>query len=77
MSVEDELVSRLKLENNASKDQKDRTTSFLDNPDITVKIADLGNACWTVNTLLVSSLHFTSSLSSFHSCLTLLSFWLM
>ncbi|XP_066922342.1 SRSF protein kinase 3-like isoform X1 [Clytia hemisphaerica] len=46
-SVEDELVSRLKLDSSASTDQKDQSPFSLDNPEITVKIADLGNACWT------------------------------
>merc|ERR1719410_1262348 len=47
-AVESELDSRLKLESNTTVPQQaSKAPSFLDNPNIEVKIADLGNACWT------------------------------
>jgi len=42
--VERELAERLKLDCDDSKPARGNT--FLDNADISVKIADLGNACW-------------------------------
>lgn len=42
IEVEEELAERLTL----GDDGKERGVSFLDNANIQVKIADLGNACW-------------------------------
>ncbi|XP_057297000.1 SRSF protein kinase 3-like isoform X2 [Hydractinia symbiolongicarpus] len=46
MTVEEVLAERLKIDSGNQENMTRRATSFLDNPDIQVKIADLGNACW-------------------------------
>jgi len=43
--VEMELAERLKIETKG-EEKRTRGNTFLDNTDIQVKIADLGNACW-------------------------------
>lgn len=43
--VDTALAERLKLENEG-EEKPSRANTFLDNVDIQVKIADLGNACW-------------------------------
>merc|ERR1719494_1648819 len=44
--IDMEMAERLTIDSKPDEEKRTRTNTFLDNADIQVKIADLGNACW-------------------------------